>query len=168
MTCLSVLCWRSVNKVTKTVFTRRQSAYFESWFEMRMLNHDSKYSILDRVYAKSRRDSWFEMRISNHSPEVFSSYASLITNLDVIWRTHGPKYRISNRDSRCASRITIQNTHFAVVWKQSKLLKASVDGGANWAGLCPSFSYFPTTESSQLLKGKILYAHTQVHCPFKW
>ena len=62
------------------------------------------------------------MRISNHGPEVFSSYASQITNLDVIWRTHGPKYRISNRDSRCASRITIQNTHFAVVWKQSKIM----------------------------------------------
>ena len=42
---------------TKTVFTRRQSAYFESWFEMRILNHDSKYGILDCVYAKSRRDS---------------------------------------------------------------------------------------------------------------
>ena len=96
--------------------------YLESWFEMRILNHDSKYGILDRVYAKSRRDSWFEMRISNHGPEVFSSYASQIMNLDVIWRTHGPEYRISNRDSRCASRITIQNTHFAVVWKQSKIL----------------------------------------------
>ena len=31
--------------LSKTVFTRRQSAYFESWFEMRILNHDSKYGI---------------------------------------------------------------------------------------------------------------------------
>ena len=101
---------------TMTVFTRRQSAiYFESWFEMRILNHDSKYGIFDRVYAKSRWDLWFEMRISNHGPEVFSSYESQITNLDVIWHTHGPKYRISNRDSRCALKIW----HFAVLWKQS-------------------------------------------------
>ena len=29
--------------------------------------------------------------------------------------------RILNFNSKCASRIKIQNTHFAVVWKQSKL-----------------------------------------------
>ena len=73
----------------KAVFTRRQSAYFESWLEMRILNHDSKYGILDRVYAKKHRESWFEMRISNHVSDVFWSYASQITILDVFWRTHG-------------------------------------------------------------------------------
>ena len=36
---------------------------------------------------------------------------------DVIWRTHGPKYRLSNFNSKCAFRIKIQNTHFAAVWK---------------------------------------------------
>ena len=112
---------------------------------MRILNHDSKYSILDCVYAKSRRDSWFEMRISNHGPEVFSSYASQITNLDVLWRTHGPIYRISNRDSRCASRITIQNTHFAVVWKQSQTL---------WVHLkSMNYPWFDFIIKSRILKG---------------
>ena len=48
--------------------------------------------------------------------------ASQIANRDVIWRTHGPKYRLSNFYSRCTSRIKIQNTHFAVVWKQSLFL----------------------------------------------
>ena len=93
-------------------------------------SHDGKVRILNR---DSRCASWITIRntvfwtmctpnhieicdlrcacISNHGPEVFSSYASQITNLDVIWRTHGPKYRILNRDSRCASRITIQNMH---------------------------------------------------------
>ena len=33
-----------------------------------------------------------------------------ITHRDVIWRTHGPKYRISNFYSKCAFRIKIQNT----------------------------------------------------------
>ena len=67
--------------------------------------------------------------------------ASQITNLDVIWRTHGPKYLISNRDSRCASRITIQNTHFAVVWKQSKIRyhywTSPLKGMYNWFHTCP-------------------------------
>ena len=110
---------------TRTIFTRRQSAYFESWFEMRILNHDSKYCILDRVYAKSRRDSWFEMRNSKTPLDRDLRCASQITNLDVIWRTHGPKYRILNRDSRCATRIKIQNTHFAVMWKQPKIAYSS-------------------------------------------
>ena len=35
------------------------------------------------------------------------------------WRTHGPKYCLSNFNSKCVFRIKIQNTHFAVVWKQS-------------------------------------------------
>ena len=56
---------------------------------MRILNHDSKYSILDHVYAKKHRELWFEMRISNHVSDVFWSYASQITILDVFWRTHG-------------------------------------------------------------------------------
>ena len=44
-----------------------------------------------------------------------------ITHRYVIWHTHGPKYRLSNFNSKCAFRIKIQNTHFAIVWKQSKL-----------------------------------------------
>ena len=38
------------------------------------------------------------------------------------WRTHGPNYHLSNFNSKCAFRIQIQITHFAVVWKQSKLI----------------------------------------------
>ena len=79
----------AVWKHSMAVFTRQQSVYFESWLEMRILNHDSKYGILDRVYAKKHRESWFEMRISNHVSDVFWSYASQITILDVFWRTHG-------------------------------------------------------------------------------
>ena len=43
-----------------------------------------------------------------------------IMHRDVIWRTHGPKYHLSNFNSKCAFRIKLQNTHFAVVWKHSK------------------------------------------------
>ena len=79
---------------------------------MRILNHDSKYGILDRVYAKSRRDSWFEMRNSKTPLDRDLRCASQITNLDVIWRPHGPKYRISNRDSRM--RISNHNSKYAL------------------------------------------------------
>ena len=44
-----------------------------------------------------------------------------MTHCDVIWRTHGPKYHLSNDHSKCAIQMIIQITHFALVWKQSKL-----------------------------------------------
>ena len=42
-----------------------------------------------------------------------------ITFRDVIWHTHSLKYRLLNFNTKCAFRIKIQTTHFAVVWKQS-------------------------------------------------
>ena len=101
---------------------------------IRLFSHDGKVRILNR---DSRCASWITIRNTvfwtvctpNHvemrnwkTPlDRDLRCASQITNLDVIWRTHGPKYCSLNRDSRCASRITIQNTHYAVVWKQSKI-----------------------------------------------
>ena len=87
-----------------SVFTRRQSAYFESWFEMRISNHDSKYGILDRVYAKSRRDSWFEMRNLNtpldrdHESRRDLAY----TRSKIPYFESWFKMRISNYDSKYA------------------------------------------------------------------
>ena len=90
------------------------------WIVIRDAHLESRFKIqyFDRVYAKKHRESWFEMRNSKTHLRRDLRCASQITILDVFWRTHGPKYCISNRDSRCAFLITIQNTHFAVVWKQ--------------------------------------------------
>ena len=98
--------------MTKCVF------WIVIWIVIRDAHLESRFKIryFDRVYAKKHRESWFEMRNS----KTHLKRASQITILDVFWRTHGPKYRISNRDSICAFLITIQNTHFAVVWKQPK------------------------------------------------
>ena len=50
------------------------------------------------------------MRNSNDGPDHHLKCAFQITHRDVIWRTHGPKYRLSNFNSKCAFRIKIQNS----------------------------------------------------------
>ena len=62
-----------------------------------------------------------------------------ITHRDVIWRTHSPNYHLSNFNSKCAFQIEIQNTHFAVVWKQSFrcLYKCSMSCSMVYKGYFP-------------------------------
>ena len=110
-------------------------AHFELKFERR-------YS-LDRVYAKMRNLKcaiqmmvrtiiWiahFKLRIAMwfgvHTVQnTIIRIIIWITHFKLcivmwFWRTHGPNYRLSNFNSKCAFRIKIQITHFAVVWKQS-------------------------------------------------
>ena len=100
-----------------------------------ILNHDSKYGILDRVYAKKHSESWFEMRISNHVSDVFWSYASQITILDVFWRTHGQNtvfwivIQDAHLESRFKSRFKIRTLpsceNSLCVFKKKKLLHFS-------------------------------------------
>ena len=64
---------------------------------------------------------WFccviwEMRNWKTPPDRHLKCAFQMTHRDVIWRTYGPKYCLSNDHSKCA----IQITHSALVWKQSK------------------------------------------------
>ena len=67
---------------------------------------------------------WFrcvicEMRNLKTPPDRHLKCAFQMTHRDVIWRIHGPKYSLSNLNSKCAFQIQIQITHFALVWKQS-------------------------------------------------
>ena len=59
------------------------------------------------------------------------------------WRTHGPNHRLWNFDSKCAFRIKIKITHFAVVWKQSKM---------SWMSFCwfPCIKRFGSSGSRDL------------------
>ena len=60
-----------------------------------------------RIVLENTSVPWFEMRISNYVLRRDLAYTQSFL-------------RILNFNSKCASRIKIQNTHFAVVWKQSK------------------------------------------------
>ena len=64
-------------------------------------NDDSNDGILDRVC------------MPNHIAIRNLKCAMQITHRDVIWRTHGPKYSLSNFYSKCASEFEINNyCHF--------------------------------------------------------
>ena len=56
-----------------------------------------------------------EMRNRKTPPDRHLKCAFQMTHRDVIWRTHSPKYRLSNFNSKCAFQIHIHITHFALV-----------------------------------------------------
>ena len=55
------------------------------------------------------------MRNLKTPPDRHLKCAFQMTHRDVIWHTHGPKYRLLNFNSKCAFQIQIQITHFALV-----------------------------------------------------
>ena len=59
------------------------------------------------------------MRNWKTPPDRHLNCAFQMTHRDVIWRTHGPKYRHWNDHSNCAIQIIIQIAHFALMWKQA-------------------------------------------------
>ena len=102
---------------TKAVFTlTASSAYFESWLEMLpILNHDSKVQYFGTECVHQKTSRIFDLTVCASQIHV-SDFVILelriwtITILCVFWAKYTrSKYCILNRDSRCASRITIQN-----------------------------------------------------------
>ena len=94
----------------------QRAVYRRKWLEGHSANHDLEV----RAFIQWFRCVICEMRNWKTPLDRHLKCAFQITHRDVIWRTHGQKYRLSNFNSKCAFRIKIQNTHFAVVWKQSK------------------------------------------------
>ena len=99
---LLVNFWSATRK-NKTVFTRRQSAYFVSWFEMCILNHDSKYSILTACTP-------------NHVEIRDLRWASQITVQRCFRVTH-----LKSRSSTWFGVHTVQNTVFRIVIQDAHL-----------------------------------------------
>ena len=109
-------CFHSTAKCVFWIMIR--NAHLESRFEIRYfgpcVRQKTSRIVIWGAHLKSRFRCVLELRISNHDSQCFLAYTR-------------SKYRILNRDSRCASRITIQitiqNTHFAVVWKPLNLIQ---------------------------------------------
>ena len=105
--CINCINW-SWN-VTRTVFTRRQSAYFESWFEIRYFGPcvrqiTSRFVIWD-AHLKSRSRGVFELhvRISNHESRRDLAY----TRSKIPYFESWFKMRISNHDSNHDSKYAL-------------------------------------------------------------
>ena len=139
--------------VILTVFTRRQSAYFEfiwiahfklriaMWFGVHMVQNTVIRIIIWIAHLKLRITMWF-------------------------WRTHGPNYRLSNFNSKC-----IQNAHFELNFKLRTLLScenshsvySSVSQIFNFHNVCESGVNYKVLESGNKLSNKVMvmvFQHT--------
>ena len=143
-------CFHTTAKCVFWIVIR--NAHLESRFEIQYFGpcvrqKTSRIVIWD-AHLKSRFRCVLELRISNHDSRCFLAYTR-------------SKYRILNRDSRCASRITIQNTHFAVVWKQfTKMANGIHMFTSTWLSrLHPTFNdYWKNWHSQEIMFGKKAFA----------
>ena len=87
---------------------RQCSVYRRKWLEGHLApppNHDLEV----RAFIRWLRCVICEMRNRKTPLDCHLKCAFQITHRDVIWRTHGPNYRLSNFNSKCAFRIKIQH-----------------------------------------------------------
>ena len=85
-----------------------------------------------------------EMNNLKTPPDRHLKCAFQMTHRYVIWRTHGPKYHLSNFYSKCAFQIQIQITHFALVWKQSMFISLM---RVHWLCTCTSYKMHPNSHN---------------------